>query len=90
MSRSVNRTDEERKIAQQMLREGLASSPDFEAKLKARCLSTPQLNQHEWRRRSSFTSCKKCGLVKGSGFAKCEPPYPSRKSDSSHESNKAE
>lgn len=39
---------------------------------KARLLADPEMNQHEWKRFSGMTTCKKCGLVKGSGFAKCE------------------
>lgn len=28
---------------------------------------------HKWKRGTGITTCKVCGLVKGSGFAKCEP-----------------
>lgn len=40
---------------------------------KARLLADPEMNQHEWKKHFGMITCKKCGLIKGSGFAKCEP-----------------
>ncbi len=36
----------------------------------------PEFNQHEWKRGLGILVCKNCGLVKGSGFAKCELAKP--------------
>lgn len=40
---------------------------------KAKLLADPELNQHQWKKYPGIITCKKCGLVKGSGFFKCIP-----------------
>ena len=39
---------------------------------KAKFLADPEYNQHVWKKYPGIITCKKCGLVKGSGFTKCE------------------
>lgn len=40
----------------------------------------PEFDQHEWKKHIDMIVCKNCGLIKGSGFAKCEKPDSDMKS----------
>jgi len=37
------------------------------------CKECLEFNAHKFKKHITYISCKKCGLVKGSGYAKCEP-----------------